>query len=85
MLFVGFLCLMTSTNMCFVGYTFRNVTNLAHIFAHNRFLEFSILVGMLGYIVMTGFAMGFTLEVEESTKTLISFKHRQCVTLILKR
>nr|XP_048333214.1 uncharacterized protein LOC125423386 isoform X2 [Ziziphus jujuba var. spinosa] len=47
-----------------------------------RFSEFLILVGMLGYTGRTGFAMEFTLEVAESTRTLIFFKHRQCVTLI---
>ncbi|KAM1923938.1 hypothetical protein ACFX15_021782 [Malus domestica] len=31
-----------------------------------RFLEFLILVGMLGYTVTTGFAMGFTLEVGQA-------------------
>ncbi len=47
---------------------------------HDRFSEFLILAGMLGYIEKTGFAMEFTLEMVENTRTLIFFKRKQCAT-----
>ena len=47
---------------------------------NDRFSGFLISAVMLGYIEKTGFAMEFTLEMAENTRTLISFKHKQCVT-----
>lgn len=54
------------------------LTYVPHLY--DRFLEFLILAGTLGYIEKTGFTMGFTSEVAENTRTLIFFKHKQCVT-----
>lgn len=50
-----------------------------------RFLVFSILVGMHGYIGRTGFRMEFTSEAAESTRIAIFFKHKPCVTSIYER